>query len=235
MKTNISVIAIALFSTRDVITVTLNVNQLTWLFAFDMVTGDDVTKVPGAELLAFLKISVGACCPACWPVILMLPPCITACCCWPGCDSWFAVIGDNVIVPFWTGALENVTRLLFIVTIVEDCVLLLLLVGYTNLTGSFFGIFNVFRFGRGRCWPVMKFEKICWWLTLCCWLWKWLLFIVDWTLLFDSVGFVKFALFAGNEDAARKTEIEINKNVFSPLLRNLSYSSFVFLFAFVFN
>lgn len=168
-----------------------------------MVTGDVVYIVPGAELMLFLKISAGCPC-CCW--ILMLP-CICICCCCP-------VMGDSVIVPFWTGALENVTRLLFIVTIV-DVWLLLLLVGYTNLTGSFFGIFIEFRMGSwgGGCWPEMKFEKICWWLTLCCRLLKWLLFIVDWTLLFDSVGFVKFALFADNEDAVtRKTEIGINKS-----------------------
>lgn len=173
-----------------------------------MVTGELVTNVPPAELFAFLKMSVGACWPP-WLVILMLPPCIT-CCCWPWVN-WFAAIGDNVIVPFWTGALENVTRLLFIVTIVD--VWVLLLVGYTNLTGSFFGIFNGVRSGWGWCWPEMKLEKICWWLTLCCWWLKWLLwFIVEWTLLFDSVDFVRFALLADNEDATRKTETWINKN-----------------------
>lgn len=84
-----------------------------------MVTGLDVTKVPPAELLVFLKMSVGACWPCACPASLMLAPCIT-CCCWP---DWF-VIGDSVIVPFCMGALEKVTRLLFIVTIVEVCVLL---------------------------------------------------------------------------------------------------------------
>lgn len=170
-----------------------------------MVSGDDVTKVPDAELIAFLKISVGACWPGCPPVIFMFPPCIIACCCCPGCVSWFACIGESVIVPFWTGALDNVTRLLFIVTIVDVCVLLL--VGYTNFTGSFFGIFVEFRAGccSGWCWPATKFEKICWWLTIDCWWMKWLLFIVDVRLLFDSIGFVKFALFADNEDATRKT------------------------------
>lgn len=183
---------------------------LTWLLAFDMVTGVVVNMVPGAELL---KMRVGACWPACWLANLMFAACIICCCCWPCCwEIWFAVIGDNVIVPFWTGALENVTRLLFIVTIVEDWTLLLVFDGYTNLTGSFFGIFDRFRFsGWGWFWPAMKLEKICWWLTLCDrWL-KWLLFTVDCTLLFDSADFVKFALLADNEDATRKTEIEINK------------------------
>lgn len=188
------------------------ISPLTWLFAFDMVTGDDVTNVPGAELFVFLKMRVGACCPWFWPASLMLVPCITFCCCCPGCDIWFAVIADSVMVPFWTGALEKVTRLLFIVKIVE--VWVLLFVGYTNLTGSFFGIFNVRCVSWGGwCWPATKFEKICWWLTLNCWLLKWLLFIVEWTLLFDSFDFVKFALFAGNEDATRKAEINKNENV----------------------
>lgn len=123
-----------------------------------MVTGLDVTKVPPAELLAFLKMSVGACCPWPCPASLMFAPCITCCCCWPDWLIWL-VIGDSVIVPFCTGALEKVTRLLFIVTIVEVCVLL---VGYTNLTGSFFGIFDGVRGWSDGCWPATKFEKICW-------------------------------------------------------------------------